>query len=507
MRIDDQTGMRIYEPDGATLARYLESTAPISIIRGPIGSGTSSASCMKIFKFAMDQRPSPVDGKRRSKWCVIRDSYPNLENTTIETWLHWFPEELYGKFYWSRPFKHEIRVGDIELDVLFLAMEGPEDLKKLRSFELTGVFFNEMEFAKKFIFDEAESRTKRYPSKEMGGSNWFGMIGDMNAPPPDHWLPQMTGEAPPADDLTEDELARLVWPVEWEYLVQPPAVLEIRSPDGESVVGYETNPAGENIHNLVDGYYEKTMRGKSKDWIDSRLRNKIVHVVDGDPVWKQYNADKHLARLELRAIPGHDLWCGLDFGLRPAALIAQNINNRVFFLKEFRKYGATSVTFAPELKRFLERNYPGYRIRFVGDPKGQDRHQSSDRTSYDVFKEHGMIVMPAPVKNNDIATRLAAIDSLLSTMHNGMPRYNLSPIGCPTLVAAMAGRYHIKKGALGDADPVKDKFSDIADCSQYIALALGEGRRMIGLEVLGGHGSARVSKGLGGGLLGRRKLG
>jgi hypothetical protein len=159
------------------------------------------------------------------------------------------------------------------------------------------------------------------------------------------------------------------------------------------------------------------------------------------------------------------------------------------------------------LKRFLERNYPGYRIRFVGDPKGQDRHQSSDRTSYDVFKEHGMIVMPAPVKNNDIATRLAAIDSLLSTMHNGMPRYNLSPIGCPTLVAAMAGRYHIKKGALGDADPVKDKFSDIADCSQYIALALGEGRRMIGLEVLGGHGSARVSKGLGGGLLGRRKLG
>ena len=462
---------------------------------------------MKIFKFATEQRKSPLDGKRRSKWCVIRDSYPLLEHTTIVTWLHWFPEELYGKFYWSKPFLHEIRVGDIELDVVFMALEGPADLQKLRSFELTGVFINEMEFTSKAIFDEAESRTKRFPSKSMGGSNWFGVIGDMNAPPPDHWFPQMTGEAPPADDLTEEALARLAWPAEWAYFVQPPALLEIRSPDGEMVVGYETNPGAENIHNLADDYYEKTMRGKQKEWIDSRLRNKIVHVVDGDPVWKQYNADKHLSAQELRPIPGHDLWVGLDFGLRPAALIAQEVNNRVFFLKEFRKYGATSITFAPELKRFLERNFSGYRVRFVGDPKGQDRHQSSDRTSYDIFKEHGMIVMPAPVKNNDIATRLAAIDSLLINTHHGMPRYNLSPIGCPTLVAAMAGRYHTKKDALGDAEPVKDKFSDIGDCSQYIALALGEGRKMIGLDVLGGHGSARVAKKLGAGLLGRRKLG
>ena len=462
---------------------------------------------MKIFKFALEQRKSPIDGKRRSKWCVIRDSYPLLEHTTIVTWLHWFPEELYGRFYWSKPFLHEIRVGDIELDVVFMALEGPADLQKLRSFELTGVFINEMEFTSKAIFDEAESRTKRFPSKSMGGSNWFGVIGDMNAPPPDHWFPQMTGEAPPADDLTEEELARLAWPAEWAYFVQPPALLEIRSPDGEMVVGYETNPGAENIHNLADDYYEKTMRGKQKEWIDSRLRNKIVHVVDGDPVWKQYNPDKHLAASEIRPIPGHDLWVGLDFGLRPCAVIAQEINNRVFFLKEFRKYGATSITFAPELKRFLERNFSGHRVRFVGDAKGQDRHQSSDRTSYDVFKEHGMIVMPAPVKNNDIATRLAVVDSLLINSHHGMPRFVLSPIGCPTLVAAMAGRYHIKKGALGDAAPVKDKFSDVADCVQYIALAMGEGRKMIGLDVLGGHGSARVAKKLGGGLLGRRKLG
>lgn len=459
---------------------------------------------MKIFKFAMEQRRSSWNGKRRSKWCVIRDSYPNLENTTIATWLHWFPEEQYGKFYRSRPCVHEIRIADIELDVLFLAMEGLDDLKKLRSFELTGVFINELEFTTKFIFDEAESRTKRFPSRDEGGSNWYGVIADMNAPPPDHWLPQLTGESPPADELSEEELARLVWPVGWDYFVQPPALLEIRSEDGESVVGYQTNPAAENLKHLVEGYYEKTMQGKSKEWIDSRLRNKIVHVVDGDPVWKQYNPDKHLALQELRPVPGHDVWCGLDFGRRPTALCAQNINNRVFFQKEFRRYGASAATFAPELKRWLEQNYPGYRVRFVGDPKGQDKGQTDERTAYDVFKSYGMEVMPAPVKNNHLETRLAAVDSLLSTSHNGMPRFVLSPVGCPTLVAAMAGRYHIKKGALGEAEPVKDKYSDVADTVQYIALALGEGRKMMGLEVAAGHGAVRVHKGPS--LFGRRKV-
>ena len=56
---------------------------------------------------------------------------------------------------------HEVRVGDIELDVYFLALDDENDIRKLRSLELTGVWFNELEFIPKAIFDEAESRTGR----------------------------------------------------------------------------------------------------------------------------------------------------------------------------------------------------------------------------------------------------------------------------------------------------------------------------------------------------------
>ena len=472
-------GKRIYEPDGAVLADYLADRKHVSIIRGPIGSGTSSASCMKIYALAMEQRKGP-DGKRRSRWAIVRNTYPELQNTTLATWLFWFPEAQYGKLWSERPMLHEVRIGDVELDVYFLALDDEADIKKLRSLELTGVWFNELEFNTKSIFDEAESRTGRFPSMAEGGSNWDGVLADLNAPSEDHWLPQMTGEAPLADDLSEEEAALMRFPAEWSYFVQPAALLEVRSPDGKNVVGYTPNPATENLKWLKPGYYEEKMKGKKKDWIDSRLRNKIVFVVDGDPVWTSFNADTHVAAEPLSPVKGHEVIIGMDFGRRPCALFMQNINNRVLVQLELRAYGASAITFAPIFKRFLEKHYPGYTYRIYGDPKGQDKGQADDRTAYEVFAANGIIVTPAPVKNNHVETRLTAVDSLLNTMHHGAPRFLMSPTGCPTLKAAMSGRYHVRKGALGDPEPVKDKFSDIADCLQYGALGMGEGRAMTG---------------------------
>jgi hypothetical protein len=279
--------------------------------------------------------------------------------------------------------------------------------------------------------------------------------------------------------MTEDERELLGLPSNWGYHIQPPALEEVR--DGRGVVvGYSTNPRAENMRWLKPGYYEEKSRGKSKSWIDSRLRNVITIVVDGDPVWPSFSLDTHVAPAALLPVKGHDVIVGMDFGRRPCAVFMQEINNRVFVQHEFRAYGASSVSFAPMFKRFLEKHYPGFRYRIFGDPKGQDRGQADDRTSYDIFRANGVIVTPAPVKNNNLPTRIAAVDSLLTTMHNGHPRLQVSPINCPTLKAGMAGRYHVKKKALGDPDPVKDKFSDVADCLQYAALGMGEGRAMTG---------------------------
>jgi hypothetical protein len=49
------------------------------------------------------------------------------------------------------------------------------------------------------------------------------------------------------------------------------------------------------------------------------------------------------------------------------------------------------------------------------------------------------------------------------------------------LIVGMAGRYHLVREEDGELRPKKDKYSNLCDCLQYGCLALGEGRRMIGL--------------------------
>ena len=51
----------------------------------------------------------------------------------------------------------------------------------------------------------------------------------------------------------------------------------------------------------------------------------------------------------------------------------------------------------------------------------------------------------------------------------------------PTLIVGMAGRYHLEREETGELKPKKDKYSNLCDALQYGCLALGEGRRMIGL--------------------------
>jgi hypothetical protein len=472
----DASGRRVYSPDGAQLAAFILDRSPVSLIRGPIGSGKSVASLMKIWSLACEQRPGP-DGIRRTRWGVVRNTFPELKGTTVKTWLQWFDEGTYGAFKWSVPFEHRIRVGDVDMEVFFLALDRPEDVRKLRSLEVTGWWLNECQFSQKEIFDEALSRTGRYPAVRDGGPTWHGLMGDMNAPGEDSWLALLGGDVPWPEDLPEDE--RQAWPSSWAYFRQPPGLIEVLSADGKSVASYRENPAAENRRWLPDRYYLDQVVGKSKAWIDSRVMNRVTTIVDGSPVWRQYVDEVHCAKEPLRAAPNHPLWIGLDFGRRPAAVVAQWVNGRAVILDELvgRDEGASS--FAPRLKALLAQKYPGMAATFVGDPKGRDKTQADENTAYDVFRTMGMPVRPAPVKGNAIATRLEAVEHLLTGMVDGRPKFLISPT-CRTLRAAMRGGYRFRKDDLQRVEPVKDGYSDIADATGYVCLGMGAGREMTG---------------------------
>jgi hypothetical protein len=72
-----------FEVDGKVLDAFLFDNSPVAIIQGPIGSGKTRAALMRMIRHCSEQ-PKQKDGKRRSRWLVVRQTYPELKTTTIK---------------------------------------------------------------------------------------------------------------------------------------------------------------------------------------------------------------------------------------------------------------------------------------------------------------------------------------------------------------------------------------------------------------------------------------
>ncbi len=65
----------------------------VDIIQGPIGSGKTNAMFRRLGRHAMQQAPSQRDGLRRTRWAIVRNTFPELKRTTIPTWRRVWPAE------------------------------------------------------------------------------------------------------------------------------------------------------------------------------------------------------------------------------------------------------------------------------------------------------------------------------------------------------------------------------------------------------------------------------
>jgi hypothetical protein len=479
---------------GTKVSDFVLSNKPVDYIQGPLGSGKTKAACARLMRHAQEQVKSPIDGLRRSRFFMCRNTMPDLKRSTVRTWLETFPEHIYGRFNSAPGFmQHKIRFADVMTEFDFISLDKADDVKKLRSTEYTGGFFNELPFIPKEIFDEADSRL-RFPPDEHGGPTWRGIIGDGNAPDEDCWLAMMTGQVDLPPGLSEDERMQYVWPAEWGFYMQPSALIELFDDRGIHA-GYEVNPNAENLKNLPASYYSRMWPGKSRAWIDSRLMNRVALVVEGQPVWPMFRREFHVSREALRPVPGYDVLVSLDFGrVFPAALFGQEINQRLFVQYEMLGFNEPASMFAPKVKRFLTQHYPGFNVRFVGDPKGRDKGQQTEQSSYDIFEHNGMKVTPAPVKMNNIDERTEAVAYALNDNPAGINYLVISPL-CRTLIVGMAGRYHLVREEDGVLRPKKDKYSNLCDCLQYKVIGRGVSRKMIGLTPIGDVRPARIYKG------------
>lgn len=497
---DPATGYRIFRPDGRVLRQFLrDRTSRIKIIQGPQGSGTSSACCQHIYHAACAQ-PRQHDGKQRYRAHIFRETYSKIEETALRTWLDWFPPKEFGRFYETRPYMHEVRVGPLELDVIFMAMDDIRDAEAyFKSLETSMIWFNEGQFAQFAVIREAAGRQSppRYPAIKDGGCEWGGLIVDTNAPPADHWIPIMRGDTAPPDWMTESQRKSLKKPDNWSFFTQPAGLLEEFDERG-TFLGYRPNPEAENLKYLhkpgvdpmdkVANFYMQKIGAQTKQWIDSNIMNRSSVVVDGKPVYPMFRRDVHVGDRNLEPIPGIPVTIGIDpSGKNPAALIGQQLRGDWFIQREFLGVDCFVDDFAPQLKAFLAQHYPGFAYNFWGAPDGGFGGTSKDDTPFQIFRKYGMYVESTWDGQNRASVRQEAMNAVLMRRSaTGRASALLVDPRCVTFITGMSGGYHMRRirvsGERYADDPEKNQYSHVCEAGEQLVMGGGEGRGVMGVS-------------------------
>lgn len=432
----------------ASIAGFLVSEKFVSLAVGPVGSTKTTAAIMKIAYHA-SRMAKCRDGIRRSRAIWVRNTREQLRDTSIPDFLRWFPDGVAGT-YLKTEYKFMLRFGDVECEVLFRGLDDSNDVRRLLSLQASFGILDEFREINPDVFNALQGRLGRYPSKLDNGVGCVTDDGKANA--------HLWGATNPPDMDTF-----------WEqYLTNPPINADVFfQPSGLS-------PEADWIEFLPEDYYSNLAEGKTEDWIDVYIHAKFGKSLAGRPVFKAFNPDYHIAKKPLIVLrsENHPLILGADFGLNPSMTINQiDMRGRLLTYDAITSDGMGLVQFIDtKLSPLLAQKYPGLPVIVVGDPAGQQRAQTDERSCFDILKAKRFKVVAA--KTNNVVARIAAVDSFLARQIDGGPAWLINSEGCGPLTRAMRGgyRYKIKKNGEAENTPEKNEHSHIADAMQYACL-------------------------------------
>jgi len=504
---------------GALAFRRDRSFAAFAL--GPVGSGKTVPAILRIHDIAAAQAPSP-DGIRRTRIAVIRNTMPELRSTTAVTYGQVYPAEHTGDIIWRAPASHRLRHGDIDCEVLFIALDRAPDVKKLLSLELTAAMLNEVREIPRSIVTRLTERVGRFGVAERD-TTWSGIWADTNPPDSDHWF------------YAWHHVDR---PEGFTFHVQPPGVIEVENRPGDPVVAdpnfpawagrtvtaaticgrecpvesiraagrrWIVNPAMENARALMRvardenplgprSYYGRALAGKNVDEIRCYLQGVYTFVREGRPCVPEYSADAHSAE-HTEVIADAPVLIGADIGggtLQPSAVFFQrHPQGALVCHREVVCEDLGMDRFGSLLREALAEHFPRHAAEGRagtgwGDPAGAQRDPIFERASFDYLRNtFGINLRPAPTQ--DVRMRIAAISAPCERMIAGRPGLTVSRTGCPVLHKGLQGAWHFRRVAVtGDArytdKPTKTRESHVCDGCGYGFLGAGEFRALSGRE-------------------------
>jgi hypothetical protein len=456
---------KIYIPT-STGKLFHDSRGFVDLVMGPYGSGKSTMCVNRIVESA-SRMPVWYNGRRKSRWAIVRNTSGELYSTTLQTWLTWFGDlgDVRKRQKPLLTYEHTFNdgLGVIELELIFIALDREEDLRKIKSLEVTGAYINELSEVPQGALSHFKGRVNhRYPSRAFCDQPyWSGIIADTNPPDLDHWI------------YKDFELKSLD---SYTIFHQPPGLLKDK--DGN----WYQNPNCDNSDNLAHDYYTKLAEGQTEDFVKVYCLGEYGSVGFGKRVYPEFNSDLHAVD-KIIAIQGDPIHLGWDFGLTPACIVVQiSPRGQLRILKEYQGEDMGIRTFAQNIVLpSLQRDFPYCKIGISrADPSGVAGDDIMEELSC-IGELNSLGINTSAANTNDLDPRIGSVRYFLNTMIDGQPGIIVSREGCPGLIKGFIKDYIFKRINVSGEErykeiPHKNMSSHRHDALQYIALEFAANR-------------------------------
>jgi hypothetical protein len=448
-----------------TVANFMNSSAFVRAMLGPVGSGKSTGCMFEIVRRMAEQEPGP-DGLRRTCFVLVRQTLKQIKDTALKEFFTWVSPIAEYKVSESKLY---FNFGDVRSEINLIPLDDENDTRRLLSMQITGAWINEFPEIDPNIIPALAGRCGRYPAASQGGASWSGIIMDGNFPTEGSEWHRLLEVNPPAD---------------WQVFYQPGGL----EPAAENLNWLTQTPETlklplDHPDRLAQGrkYYERLLGQHSEDWVKRYVHAQYGNDPSGSAVFRTtFKLQKHAVD-DLEPVYGHALILGQDFGRDPGTVICQiDHKGRLLVLEEIDAVDIgleqhIHTQLRPRLMSSLtsegKPRYLDKPVALIGDPAGTSRSTIYEETSFDVLKRAGFSAFPAPT--NDIDPRIRAVESFLLGMRDGGPAFLIDKNRCPKLTRALAGGYRFGKLRNGQLKPKPDKneYSHLMDALQYACLA------------------------------------
>ena len=456
------TEQRLKYQAPSTITAFQEKhNAVAKFLRGPFGSGKSVGAIFdRVFagsRFFTKYTPEYckklgiTENIRKRRTLVVRNTWPELRETTLKSFNEWFA--MYG--HWTAGTK-TFKFYDCDHEFVFLGLDRPDDVKKVKSLEISDFILSEASEIDQDIFLGLMGRIGRYPKLKDKATydtiNWEATgICESNPPEEDHWL---------VEEFATD-------PKDGYHAFYQPSGLSDKA---------------ENRENLPQDYYPKLYEqyAARPDLQTRYVLGKMAVIVRGKPVYADLfmrsmnGGEWHVTTTE-PVYPGGQIIRGWDnSGNVPAANVGWvTPQGRWEVAREFVTDRSCIVDFAGQVVEWCQLKFSGADMIDVSDPAGHAEFSKPGggltSNAQLMYEEYGIELLKGI---QSFPIRREALGSKFARMVDGGPSIRIYGPGCPRLVAGLEGGYAYPKlpdnRGYGN-EPIKNKHAHPVESLQYLA--------------------------------------